>query len=212
MKEQYSIHRCLIELKTMEGRIEKAIANGHFIGCMKTGAPKVSGTMLTKEDFESKVESSVQSIDALIRRAENIKDAVVNSNAVTTIVVVGETMTVASAIERKNSIKLQKKYLRNLKMAYTNAFSCIESNNEDMEEALERQIMAMIGSDKSKANSEEITTYSKTYRDSHTWVEVNPLNIRELIVAKELAIDEFEKEIDYKLSTSNAVTMVDIEE
>ena len=209
---KYSIHRCLIELKTMDDRIKKAIANGNFIGSMKTGSPKVAGTMLTRAEFEANIAASVQSIDSLIKRAVNIKDAVVNSNAVTFIDVAGVTMTIAAAIERKNSILLEKKYLNSLKNAYTEAFNRISTQNTLMEEGLERQIMAIIGADKSKSNSDETTLYSSNYRESHTWIEIDPLNLRELIVKKELEIDEFEKEIDYKLSTSNAITMVDIEE
>ena len=196
----------------MDDRIKKAIANGNFIGTMKTGSPKVAGTMLTRAEFEEDIKASVQSIDSLILRAKNLKDSVVNSNAITFIEVVGNTITVAAAIERKSSILLEKRYLNALRISYLEASSRITTQNKLMEEALERQVMAMIGSDKTKVNTDEMISYSTAYRESHSWVEIDPLKLKALIDQKELEIDEFIKEIDYKLSTSNAITMVDIEE
>ena len=113
---KYSIHRCLAELKTLDSRIGKATDKRFYIGYKKLSAKKEAKTNLAPNDFEKEVIGNYDSVIALIRRRNKIKEAVVNSNATTMVEIGGKIYTVASAIERKESIKYEKNLLIPLKL------------------------------------------------------------------------------------------------
>lgn len=209
---KYSIHRCLIELKTIGARIDKTISTGTYIGCKKESSQKVYNTILNENEFKNSITANIQSIESLIIRARKIKDLVINSNAVTTIDIAGEKITIAAAIERKKSIDKDKLYLKHLKRQYNEIVQTIDDKNSLMEETLNNQIYAMIGGDKSKINSDEVLSYSKSFREANTWKEIDPIDIKSKIDCLEKYIETFESEVDYKLSTSNAITEVDIQD
>ena len=99
-----SIHRALGELKTLDKRIRKEIENTIFIGAKKKSSNTEYKTRTSIVDFNNNVNSSIQSINDLILRRKEIKEAIVNSNANTFVTIGDNKMTVASAIERKTSI------------------------------------------------------------------------------------------------------------
>ena len=69
----------------------------HTVGQVPTGYK-------SREDYQTKARASLQKVDALIARRRVIKRAIVLSNAVVTVTVANEEMTVAEAIEMKNFI------------------------------------------------------------------------------------------------------------
>ena len=57
-----------------------------------------------EEEFKKRTTSDFQSLNDLIKRRNQVKNAIVSSNAVTKVTVGGQTMTVAEAIEYKTII------------------------------------------------------------------------------------------------------------
>lgn len=106
--ENISVSRALVELKTLEKRIEKTLNDLQPVTVMI--GTRFEAGISGREEFEKNVTSSYQSLMALVARKRKIKSAVVKSNATTTVNVSGEIMTVAEAIERKNSIGIEKKH------------------------------------------------------------------------------------------------------
>ena len=97
-----SITEALNELKLYDSKILKAITNAKLVGAAKKFSDKVG--VFKKEDFEDRAKASYQSVTDLIANRNALKSAIVKSNAITEVTVNGKTMTVAEAIERKNSI------------------------------------------------------------------------------------------------------------
>ena len=97
--ETMSIHQALVELKTLDKRIESAIQEGDWVVANKHSNGKISGIDL--KDFVENVKSRHQKVTSLIARTEAIKRAVVNSNAVTKVTIAGKEYTVAEAIDMK---------------------------------------------------------------------------------------------------------------
>lgn len=97
------VTEALNELKTLDSRIDRAIKTAKFIADAKTADNKVTPSK-TKEAFKTDAQSSYDTIDSLIKRRDNIKAAIVASNAATTVDICGETMTVAKAIDTKASL------------------------------------------------------------------------------------------------------------
>lgn len=205
---KYSINKCLIELKTIDSRIDKMIQNAIFVGMMKNSSTKEHKTALSENEFNVNVNSTFQSILDLMQRKNSIKQAVVDSNARTMITVAGKEMSVASAIERKKSIELDKMLLNRLKKQYHSTIENLNYKNEDMEDSLEKQITAMLGSD--NKNTDASISFSKSYRETNGWRIIDPLKCINIIETLEKDITDFESEIDCEITTSNAITMVEI--
>ena len=80
--------------------------------------------------MESRAKADYQSIEALIKRRNAIKSAIVVSNATTKIEVAGVKMTVAEAIERKTSISYDIQLLDKLKEVYADLVGEAENVNQ----------------------------------------------------------------------------------
>lgn len=209
---KYSIHRCLSELKTLDSRIEKAIRMATFVDKKKVSVDRIASTLNSVEDFKTAAESSHDSIMGLIARRSAIKNAVVMSNATTYITIAGIKMTVAEAIERKESIGYEKALLNSMTTQYSLSLSSVVRQNEKVEQNLEAHIATVLGNDKTKIDSSLIETITKSYKEQNEWELIDPLDIKSKIDKLEAYITDFTSEVDYKLSTSNSITEVDIAE
>lgn len=207
-KRIMTIHAALGEIKKLKQRIEKGTRDAVFIGNMKKSADTVNGYAHNKEDFKTIVSANYQSLNDLIKEINKIKSAVTLSNATTQLTVGTELMTVAEAINRKEFIEFEKALLRKMKSQYENVIAITTRRNEDVEDNLNDQITALVGKDpKAKDN---LVGFMEQYRNSNSWENVDPLNLKEKIDALEERIFNFETNVDVALSTSNAITTIEI--
>lgn len=204
---KYSIHRALAELKLLDKRITKTINNLQVVTCKK-GDKLEYNIAIAEEEFKAVVESDMQSVKDLITRRKEIKEKIVKSNAETLVTIAGKEMTVASAIERKESIKYEKKLAEELKNQLNNLKAIINNRNEQVEYSLERQLGNLTSNP--DADKELVLTFSEQYRNKEQFALVDPLNIEKVIEELENEIDSFESEVDYVLSTSNAITEIEV--
>ena len=205
-----SIHRALGELKTLDKRIRKEIENTIFIGAKKKSSNTEYKTRSSIVDFNNNVNSSIQSINDLILRRKEIKEAIVNSNANTFVTIGDNKMTVASAIERKTSIGYDKFLLSKIKEQYALIVGFVEENNEEVECDLSSKIDNMLNAN-DKNNINGIEEFSKAYRNSNSWEVIDPVDLKSLIDKLEKEITIFENEVDVVLSESNATTFIEVE-
>ena len=206
-----SIHRALGELKTLEKRINKEISNGNFIGIKMGSSNKDYNTKENVENFNKMVKENLQSINDLIKRRKTIKELIVQSNANTIVEIANNKMTVASAIERKDSIIFEQNLLEKMKYQYNNALVNVNKLNEKMENSLNDKIEALISNDKSLKNSDMVISLSKTYRDENEWSLIDDIKLKEIIDKMENDIISFINEVDVVLSESNATTFIEVE-
>ena len=68
----------------------------------------------------------------------------------------------------------------------------------------------MVGKEQSKGNNEQNKSIIDEYKKTHDWELVDPLKIEDKISEIDSEIYEFEAEIDYVLSESNARTEIEI--
>ena len=99
-KEVMSVHKALAELKVLDSRIGNAILSGDFVITKKNNQDTVKGK--TAEQYKVKATEAFQKASDLILRRNAIKNAVVISNAKTTVRIGDNEYTVAEAIEKKN--------------------------------------------------------------------------------------------------------------
>jgi len=208
--EKMTIHEALSELKILGSRIEREIAYANFVITNKHSNDKINGQSI--EEYKTNVSSIYQKIRDLIRRRTAIKKAVVKSNAITEVTIGDETMTVAEAIEYKNTgidylVALNNK----LSNEYANVKTSITRNNGDVliEKANDYVIKLYGGKDKDVSAS-TIEDARQNYINTHKLDIIDPISIDKEI--KELTdyIDNFKSKVDSALSVSNAITTIEI--
>ena len=207
MKTQMSIHRGLAEVKTYDNRIVRATQQ-LFVTANKKSNEKIKGVLI--DDIKKTIQGNFDSVKALIENKKVIKAAIVLSNATTTIEVGGNTYTVAEAIERKNMIALEENLLNQLVGQLKNANSTVENENAKLPEKLETYLQSILG-EKDKRTVEDIESHTKAFYSRNEYELVDPCGIQKHIDRLYDEITKFKTEVDYKLSESNSLTMIEVD-
>ena len=126
-----TITRALVELKTLDKRIEKAQRDAVFVTykCESDENPKQKIT-----------ENLYQKTRDLIEYRKRLKAAIVQSNATTTVHIGREEYTAAEAIERKTSIKYEKNLLNKMKTQLGDVIKQVERHNQKARETVDQMI------------------------------------------------------------------------
>lgn len=208
--ENMTIHKALSELKIIDSRIDNAIRSGVFCIANKHSNEKING--LAVSDFRKEMQGAYDKASDLIRRRDAIKRAVVLSNAVTKVNVGEAEYTVAEAIEMKNhGMAFKKIFMDMLQKQYQRAQAeCLKNNGEDLEKRAEQYVVGIYGTKEGKTDTEDFKKAKQDFITSNSFEIVDPLSIKSKIEALENEISAFTSEVDSALSTSNALTLVEV--
>lgn len=99
-----------------------------------------------------------------------------------------------------------------MKRQYNYHMAIINKKNEAVEQNLDLQIQAMLGSDKQSKSMSGLEEFINQYKAQNEWEIIDGLNIEKLRKSLEVEIEEFENNIDYVLSESNAITLIELSE
>ena len=145
VKEVMSIHKALAELKLLDSRIEKAIAEGIYCVANKHSNDKIGGIPLN--EYIKVMQGGYDKATDLINRRKAIKRAVVLSNAVTKVSVANVEYTVAEAIEMKNhGVDFDNLLMNTMQKHYNMAQMQIKKENgKDLEQRAEQYVTAIYG-------------------------------------------------------------------
>lgn len=208
--ETMNVHKALCELKILDSRIDSVIRSSTFVATKKV-ASKMVGSQLV-DGFKVTERGNYGSAMDLIRRREAIKRAVVLSNATTKVMIAGKEYTVAEAIELKNHGLDGKKKLRDrIAFALRGAENNAEMANSEAERKADLHVQGIAGGKDMKP--EEI----KAIRDGYMAgmivevVDAIPGGARETLKQLDEELNSFYVEVDSVLSTSNALTKIEIE-
>lgn len=206
MSKDISITRALTELKTLDGRITKAI-NKPFIHCKVGG--RVAGTSKTEQEVNDEAKQDFQSYHDLMERRNKIKCAIVKSNATTMVEVGDKVMTVAEAIERKTSVRMEEEMLNQLKSQYKRMQSNVEQHNAQINNKLSEMIQVNLSKDR-KVSEDDYKMIAKPFLEQNEASLVDPLKLNVIINSMEKDIEDFKLNVDFALSEVNALTKVQI--
>jgi len=199
VSEEMTLTRALVELKTIDKRIQKTIEESTF--CSIRGD-------LRKEDPKcANAQSNYDKIRDLMNRRVKIKSAIVTSNANTFIRVCGMDLSVAEAIELKSSIKNHKNLLMKMKQQYGEAMMKIEQENQRTRTNLENSLNK-VSVDSNSNEKLNVADYSKSYMKVHGVEIYDPIKLEEKIASMEKFISDYESEVDFVLSERNATTKI----
>lgn len=209
--ESMSIHRALVELKTIDSRIEKAVDSAKFCVAAKVGSKKLGA--ITVDEFKTAAQASYNSAMDLINRRNAIKAAVSKSNAVTEIKVGDKTYTVAEAISLKqHGMEFLEYLLNHIQVQYANETSQITSLNLRVETKADDMVKTIYGGEAKvkDADPEAVARARNTYIEQNSMELVDGLTKGCPAIIKELEtqINTFNNEFDSALSVSNAVTQI----
>lgn len=210
MTEKMTVHKALAELKVLESRIIDAINDGVYCVSNKHSNAKINGVSV--EDYKGVIQGSYDKATSLIIRRNAIKKAIVLSNAVTKVTVGGVEYTVAEAIAMKNhGVEFDNMLLRTLKQQHNRAKAeILLHNGDDLEKRAEQYVIGIYGSKDSRVNTEDFEKTKKDFITANSYELIDPIEILKKIEALEEKISAFEADVDGALSTSNAITEIEI--
>lgn len=206
--KKLSIHRALTELKMLNHRIEAATNDVSTVLANRKSNSKINGVEI--QEYEKQMQSSYDKVVSLIDYRNRIKSLVVESNAKTKVTVGKEEMTVAEAIERKQSIQFEKKLLEVMQQQYRSAINMVAKENDALPAKLETYLINILGN-KDKQSPEEVKLHTETFMKRNEYELIDPMNVKKKIEALNSRIEEFESEVDAVLSESNATTFIEIQ-
>ena len=206
--ETMTVHKA--ELKILDSRIGDAILSGDFVITKKNNQDTVKGK--TAEQYKTKATESYQKASDLIRRRNAIKNAVVVSNANTTVKIGDAEYTVVEAIEKKNHGMDYYVQLRDvLRQQFAKQKADLEKHNASLQQKAEQFVTGLMGGKDVKTDSAEFSNAVDTYIKSNTMTLLDPLGIEKKIEELDDMINTFLPEVDAALSVSNAVTIITVE-
>lgn len=208
--ETMTIHQALVELKTLDKRFESSIEEGEWVVANKHSNGKIGG--IDVKDFVENIKSRHQKVTTLIARAEAIKRAVVNSNAVTKVTIAGKEYTVAEAIDMKNNgIERLRLLVCRLNRDYSLAKAAADrANGAELERRADDYVRTMIGNTDVKGMTEEVKRLRDEFIKAQTMELVDPIGVLKQMEQLNEQINAFEVNVDSALSVSNALTTIEI--
>ena len=207
-----TITRALTELKRMDVQIENAIKNGTYMFPLtgKDTYQKVSPTNLSVEDAKSKINSSFDTVVGLISRREQIKSSVINSNAQTKVNIQGRSISVAEAIDLKNSVVYKKKFVEALKLSVAKHNQWLTQAESALNDRIEKLLSAAYSGDKGRVDVESTKAITDPQIQQFSPSLLDVRNIGSVIENLQKEIEFIETELDFVLSENNSVTTITV--
>ena len=98
--------------------------------------------------------------------------------------------------------------LNKLKQSYSNNKNKVEAGNSKVRANIDKQLELLAGSDKNK--TESVDNFVKLALENQQFSLVDVLKVEELIDELSNSIYEFQSNVDFTLSESNALTTIEI--
>ena len=200
-----SIARALVELKTLDSRIRKYTDQTQWI-MYKT---KNKNSNVSEEEYKKTTQSEFQSLNDLICRRDALKNAIMKSNSVTEVELGGNKMTVAQAIEYKKTIEYKTKLLDVLRRQRQMVTIEYESHKQKVQAKIDDNVKVICGKD-SKPDENVIKSVSEGITKGDPIEIYDPLGLDKVIKEMEMSIENFKANVDYVLSESNALTVIEV--
>lgn len=200
-----TITRALVELKTLNSRINKIVDYTTFIA-YKT---KSKNYHYVEDDFRKTATSEFQSFNDLVARRDKIKNAIMMSNMTTMVEIAGKKMTVAHAVEFKTTIGYKTLLLETLIKQRQQVTIETEAHKQKVQAKIDDNVRIICGKD-SKPDANVIQTVSDGIAKGDPIEVFDPLNLDAVIKTLEKEIEDFSANVDYVLSESNALTKIEV--
>jgi len=206
MSTTQSITRSLVELKTLDEKITKLTSGGLFMS-FKT---KSKNSGITEDEFSRTARDNFDNLIRMIQKRDLIKNLILQSNLVARVTIGGKEMSVAAAIEFKNTIEYKSRLLEVLNRQRKTVLAEQEAHKVRLQAKIDDNVKIICGKEKPDAGVIATVTDGITKSDP---IEVfDPLKLEALIRTMDEEITDFRANVDFALSESNATTQITIPE
>lgn len=205
MTTRMSVTRALAELKLLDARINKANNEMKFAVCVT----KNTNYNINRSDFCAKTTAAFQSLNDLISRREKLKSAIMKSNATTLVKIGSKEMTVVEAIEMKKTISYKVFTLDMLKRQRLQVTKEFEAHKTKVKASIDANIASICSRDV-KPDASTIQELSDAIWKSEPVEIFDPLGMDKLIETLTAEIEDFQSNVDFALSESNSLTMIEV--
>lgn len=203
-----TVTQALTDIKKLDKQIAKLTQSGQFILVATKGRVSGFGSV---EEATKHAKSSLDKIRDLMARRALIKSKLTASNAATMVTIAGVPMTVAEAIERKESIKQDENLLGMLKIQFNKATIQQQKHAEAVQLEITRKVEQVFGNAKKiDPNDTTYTAVCEQVEKANKLELVDPNSLATAIEKLEESIDDFRATVDVELSISNATTSIEI--
>ena len=206
---QISITRALSELKVLQKRFDKEVSQLDVIS-VQHGLTLVKNSSVKPEDFSEKAKAQLQSVEDLQKRIHLIKTKIQQSNAITVVKIGTQEMTVLEAIIKKSLIENQKDLLARLKKQLILANDNFEAATVSNENKIAKQLEDATKNSTVKLDLEVEKQIKASVESLYPIKMIDPCKLSDKIKALEDEIEEFEANVDFALSESNALTQIEV--
>lgn len=204
-----SVYEALIEISRLNDKIEKFNSSSTmplFLACATESAKYIEG--MEKEKYINLLKSNYDSCRHLISNLSEYKAKVALSNALTTITVGGKEYTIAEAIQRKQNIDTEIRFLRMIETQLKDVNTKITAKNNSVKAGL-TEYLEKVKSE--TATPEEIDKLTNIYNEKNLFILVDPYGITETIDEKRQELETFLSDVDTKITASNCSTMITVD-
>lgn len=203
-----SVYEALIEISRLNDKIEKFNSSSTmplFLACATESAKYIEG--MEKEKYINLLKSNYDSCRHLISNLSEYKAKVALSNALTTITVGGKEYTIAEAIQRKQNIDTEIRFLRMIETQLKDVNTKITAKNNSVKAGL-TEYLEKVKSE--TATPEEIDKLTNIYNEKNLFILVDPYGIVGTIDEKRQELETFLSDVDTKITASNCSTMITV--
>lgn len=203
-----SVYEALIEISRLNDKIEKFNSSSTmplFLACATESAKYIEG--MEKEKYINLLKSNYDSCRHLISNLSEYKAKVALSNALTTITVGGKEYTIAEAIQRKQNIDTEIRFLRMIETQLKDVNTKITAKNNTVKAGL-TEYLEKVKSE--TATPEEIDKLTNIYNEKNLFILVDPYGIVGTIDEKRQELETFLSDVDTKITASNCSTMITV--
>lgn len=204
-----SITRALAELKLLADRITKETERLTVVDCYQRRSPRLLTSQKTQQEFESEAKAALQSVQDLIARRKKIKEAIILSNANRKVSIGGVQYTVATAIDRKNSIGFEEKLRDKIKQTLATVKKAVETHRPQLETQVNKMLETSLGTD-SKKDATLYDSIAKPFIEQNETLMFDPTKADVLSLKMEKDIEDFLSEVDFVLSESNSTVEIEV--
>ena len=210
---QMSITQGLAELKLLDRRIKNLIEDNYNEPdgpyCFRFIAVSTKTNQVDAEKMKKDALATYQSFNALVKRRDQIKRAIIMKNATTPVRIGTWEGTVAEAIEQKSSMAYKRTLLYSMKKQVAEVTERLKTEQKSVSERLDRLLATEMGKDM-KTNPETVAALSASFETNNKITLLDPLESGKVINALEDEIETFTTNVDWVLSEANSKTLITV--
>jgi hypothetical protein len=208
--QKLTVTEALVKLKLTEKKLSHVTTN-LFVGLNTTrGAKALPHNFKNVEDAKAHAQAQLDSVSGLLTYRNKLKEAIVTSNANTSVTVGNTSMTVAQAIEQKQSVKHKKELLAKLERDFVGLTGNAERHNAQLDRQVDDYLAKIFVGKETNSDETARQTARKNWLEANTMLVVAPDNVKDVIERLRSSLEDFESNVDVALSVVNAQTFISI--